>query len=173
MKPHQFFAALAAALLLTGGRAVAQAQEICVTRYVGGELVTICFGGGGEEPPPGSCVPGTHVEIRTRPVEGWPGMCYLEAVVVDNCTGEQVGGWSGGVGYCQLPGPPAPAEHPCTIFQVGPGGITCGTEWLVSASVGYPETFLDLSPYPASLVRWPTAARCSALPPSTGSGSMA
>ena len=135
----------------------------------------LCEASGGDEPPgTGTCVPGTHLEIRPRPVVGSPGFCYLEAMVVDNCTGEPVGSsWGGGVGYCQLPGPPAPVQNPCVLFQIGPGGITCGTEWLVSASVGYPETTLDLRPYPASLVRWPTAARCSALPPAAGSGTLA
>ena len=170
MKPLRFFAVLGAALLLMGGLAVAQAQETCITKYVNGKLITICFGGGGEELPPASCTPGVSLGFIVLDVIG-PGECFGVPVYIDNCTGEMVGYASEQPGpfACNLP----TAENPCTVFQVGPGGITCGTEWLVSASVGFPETLLDLRPYPASLVRWPTAARCSALPPAAGSGSLA
>jgi len=52
-----------------------------------------------------------------------------------------------------------------------PGGITCAnTEWYINARVNFPITFLDLRPYPATLVRWPTAARCGGLPSSSGQG---
>jgi len=98
-------------------------------------------------------------------------MCIGVPVYIDNCTGEMIGYASEQLGEfaCNLP----TQENPCMIFQAGPGGITCGTQWLVSANVGFPETYLDVRPYPASLVRWPTAARCSALPPAAGSGSLA
>ncbi len=121
-------------------------------------------------PPSESCTPGTHLSFIVLEVSG-PGECTGIPIYVDNCTGEMLGYASEqpGTFACNVP----TQENPCVIFQAGPGGITCGTEWLVSASVGYPETFLDLRPYPASLVRWPTAARCSALPAAAGSGSLA
>jgi hypothetical protein len=40
----------------------------------------------------------------------------------------------------------------------------------VSARVTFPEIYLDVRPYPATLVRWPTAVRNGGLPESSGSG---
>jgi hypothetical protein len=170
MRFRPSFIALLLLLLLAINFTAVQAQENCVTRYVDGQFVTICFGSGGEEPPPSSCTPGAHLAFIVLEVIG-PGECIGVPIYVDNCTGEVLGYASQqpGTFACNL----STQENPCVIFQAGAGGITCGTEWLVSASVGYPETFLDLRPYPASLVRWPTAARCSALPPAAGSGSLA
>ncbi|MBL7164443.1 MAG: hypothetical protein ISS57_17800 [Anaerolineales bacterium] len=63
------------------------------------------------------------------------------------------------------------AEHPCETFTMTPGGITCAnTQWYINARVNFPITFLDLRPYPVTLVRWPTAARCGGLPSSSGQG---
>lgn len=169
MRTQRFFVALVTALILTSVLTV-QAQEVCITRYIDGQLVTICFGGGGEAPPPPACTPGAHLAFIVLEILA-PGECLGVPVYVDNCTGEILGFASmfPGSFACNVP----TSENPCVLFQAGPGGITCGTEWLVSASVGFPETFLDVSPYPATLVRWPTAARCSALPPTAGSGFLA
>jgi len=150
-----------------------RAQETCQSWYdpITASIVTVCFGGGGEDPPPSSsCTSGAHLSFIILEVSG-PGACIGVPVYIDNCTGEMLGYASEQPGefVCNLPN----EENPCVIFRAGPGGITCGTQWLVSASVGFPETLLDLRPYPASLVRWPTAARCSALPPASGSGSLA
>jgi len=63
------------------------------------------------------------------------------------------------------------ADHPCETFTMTGGGVTCAnTEWFIRAHVNFPVTFLDLRPYPASLVRWPSAARCGGLPSSSGRG---
>jgi hypothetical protein len=159
------FAALAATYRV-------QAQETCRSWYdpLSGDFVTVCLGGGGEEMPPTECVPGTHLGFIVLEESG-PGVCIGVPIYIDNCTGEMLGyaAEQPGEFACNL----SSQEHPCEVFQAGSGGITCGTAWQVSASVGFPETFLDLRPYPASLVRWPTAARCSALPPASGSGSRA
>ena len=40
----------------------------------------------------------------------------------------------------------------------------------MSARVTFPEIYLDVRPYPATLVRWPTAVRNGGTPESTGSG---
>jgi len=64
-----------------------------------------------------------------------------------------------------------PAENPCDTFSVTTSGITCGiTEWKVSARVTFPETYLDVRPYPATLVRWPSAVRNGGEPEASGSG---
>ena len=64
-----------------------------------------------------------------------------------------------------------PPQHPCTTFSVSSGGITCtNTEWNVSARVTFPEIYLDVRPYPVTLVRWPTAVRNGGQPESSGSG---
>jgi hypothetical protein len=148
------------------------AQGTCQSWYDPGTggMVTVCFGGDGQEQPPESCIPGTHLVFIILEQTG-PEVCIGVPVYVDNCTGEMLGyaAEQPGEFACHL----SSQENPCLVFEAGSGGITCGTEWLVSASVGFPETFLDLRPYPASLVRWPTAVRCSALPPASGSGSLA
>jgi hypothetical protein len=62
------------------------------------------------------------------------------------------------------------SENPCTTFTVNSGGITCEmAEWNLKARVPFPEIFLDVRPYPATLVRWPTAIRNGGLPESSGS----
>jgi len=64
-----------------------------------------------------------------------------------------------------------PPQHPCTNFSLGAGGVTCeNTEWHVTARVAFPDIFLDVRPYPATLVRWPTAVRNGGLPQASGSG---
>ena len=63
------------------------------------------------------------------------------------------------------------ADHPCETFTMTGGGVSCAnTEWYIRANVNFPMTFLDLRPYPATLVRWPTAARCGGLPSASGQG---
>jgi len=63
------------------------------------------------------------------------------------------------------------AEHPCETFTMTSGGVACAnTQWYINARVNFPVTFLDLRPYPATLVRWPTAARCGGLPSASGVG---
>ena len=151
---------------------IVRAQENCQSWYdpITGSLVTVCFGEEGEQPPSSDCIPGSHLAFIVLEVNG-DGTCTGVPVYIDNCTGEMLAYASEQPGEfaCNLPS----EENPCLVFQAGPGGITCSTQWLVSASVGFPETFLDVRPYPASLVRWPTAARCSALPAASGSGSLA
>jgi hypothetical protein len=129
----------------------------------------VCFAEEGGEPPPSVCTPGSHLGFIVLEFNG-EGVCTGVPVYIDNCTGEMLAYASEEPGEfaCNLPS----EENPCLVFQAGAGGITCGTQWVVSASVGFPETVLDVRPYPASLVRWPTAARCSVLPEASGSGSL-
>jgi hypothetical protein len=63
------------------------------------------------------------------------------------------------------------SDNPCTRFTINSGGITCEmSQWNIRARVPFPEIFLDVRPYPATLVRWPTALRNGGLPSSSGSG---
>jgi len=63
------------------------------------------------------------------------------------------------------------SEHPCETFSMSGGGVVCSnTDWYIDARVSFPDTYLDLRPYPATLVRWPTAARCGGQPSNSGSG---
>lgn len=64
-----------------------------------------------------------------------------------------------------------PSANPCTQLTVTAGGITCNASgWNLSARVTFPEIYLDLRPYPATLVRWPSAVRNGGLPESSGTG---
>lgn len=99
------------------------------------------------------------------------GTCSAFPLWVDNCTGQPIEAAGDGVDDlpCELPA--SPPDHPCTTFTVSAAGITCGnTEWKVSARVAFPEIYLDVRPYPATLVRWPTAIRNGGLPEASGSG---
>jgi hypothetical protein len=98
--------------------------------------------------------------------------CFMLPVAVDNCTGQalQAAGEAISDVSCEPPNA-TPPQHPCDTFTIGAGGITCGNlGWNVSTRVTFPEIYLDVRPYPATLVRWPTAVRNGGLPESTGSG---
>jgi hypothetical protein len=98
------------------------------------------------------------------------GMCRLSPAWVDNCSGqilETAGDYVDAP--CELE-PQAP-EQPCDEFTVTEGGIGCEAfEWDVRATVRFPEIYLDVRPYPATLVRWPTAVRNGGLGESSGVG---
>lgn len=126
---------------------------------------------GGENGSGGACTPGSHLAFQVIQYDASTSTCTAFPIRVDNCTGqvihitEQIGNI-----HCELPNA-TPPQNPCTTFSVGANGITCGnTEWKVSARVTFPEIYLDVRPFPATLVRWPTAVRNGALPESSGSG---
>lgn len=127
-------------------------------------------GGGGGGTGGGACTPGDHLEYRVLSYDAAAGMCRLSPVWVDNCTGQVIETAGNAVDDvpCQMPEPPSPS--PCDTFSVSNGGITCGTSrWQVQARVSFPKVYLDVRPYPATLVRWPTAIRNGGLPESSGS----
>jgi len=150
-----------------------------------GEINQVCFGGGDEhcgencEPPePPDCEPGTTT-INNRFVSNpaAPDTCHLVTSETDTCTGQVI--WSS-VDYdqsvtCQSN---PDEEFPCDEFAWGGGGFTCtrycdaGWNWDVTASVSFPQIFLDLRPFPATLVRWDTAMRASRLGLSSGVGTL-
>ena len=167
-------------LALTISQQPAKADEICTPTWVDppGYFDMICEGGGGGEDPPAPdpepCVPGTtHMTAYAPSPEGEPGMCYLVEWIVDNCTGYAYG-YSYNYADSMECGTPPEAVNPCETFEVGGGGITCGGsfdyDFYIEAIVGFPVIYLDLRPFPATLVRWPTAARCGGLTAGTGEG---
>jgi len=119
----------------------------------------------------GACTPGNHLAFQVVEYYSESSSCKVFPIRVDNCTGqvlhiiEQPA-----VMPCELPNT-TPPQHPCTSFSVTAGGITCTNNgWNVSARVTFPEIYLDVRPYPATLVRWPTVVRNGGMPESSGSG---
>jgi hypothetical protein len=158
------------AVLLAGSFSSAFSQsEDCRTIFVPPDTFrTICTGGGESDAPPGGCTSGTtRLETIFVPI----GQYGCEVVVreVDVCTGEVL--WTevrSVISECfEFP---TDEHNPCTTFTITPGGISCDSEWRVAAAVRFPDTYLDLRPFPATLVRWPTAARCGGLPAASNSG---
>lgn len=137
-------------------------------------------GGGGQVVSIGSCVPGESVNPQTAYIAGLFGgdasMCTAVVGMFDACTGQMVafGGSAQSVPCSDLnPAVSAPPEppNPCSVLTVTPGGISCsGTPWNIEARVAFPPIHLDVRPFPATLVRWPTAIRLSSMPPASGSG---
>jgi hypothetical protein len=127
-------------------------------------------------PIPYTCTPGqSSVIVRQAyyPIGG--GKCVIAGGTYDVCTGT----WLTISGF-ELPVDcPEVAEtgpqHPCTDFSIGAGGVSCDADhgWRVQVTVRFPETYLDVRPYPATLVGWPTAIRNGGQPSSSGSGGQA
>jgi len=153
---------------------------------VTGEISQVCFGGSGGEcsencapPPPLECEPGTTTQVSEYlPNPANPSACQLVSRGIDTCSGEVL--WFN-VDYdqeIQDCATTSSAENPCEEFTWGGGGFTCrkycdaGWNWGVTARVGFPQMFLDLRPFPATLVRWDTAMRASTLPSSSGLGTL-
>lgn len=119
-----------------------------------------------------ACTPGEHMTYEVLAYNPESGTCSVSPVMVENCTGIPLEAWSILTDVpCEPRGSASPPQHPCTNFSLGAGGITCtNSDWNVSARVTFPEIYLDVRPYPATLVRWPTAVRNGGLPESSGSG---
>lgn len=129
-------------------------------------------GGGKQNPTPVPCVPGaTHLVTIYRPESSLgEGQCSVWENKVLDCTGETVFGGNTGTDECPQAAASQP-QHPCDKFSVTSSGITCeASGWNVRARVPFPEINLDVRPYPATLVRWPSAIRNGGQPESSGSG---
>ena len=146
---------------------------ICTTGGEGGE------GGEGSEgengnngnEPGGVCTPGEHLGYLVISYDEAASMCEALAVLIDNCSGQVLEPAADEPDQISCSPQAPPPQHPCTTFSVSSGGITCtNTEWNVSARVTFPAIFLDVRPFPVSLVRWPTAVRNGGQPESSGSG---
>lgn len=149
-----------------------------------GTFTQVCSGGGGGGTiiiPPGgggaSCTPGTTA-VGTI-VVGGGGLCEVWTVWYDTCTGQITYSVLVDIldgGSCSASPPSGPPFNPCVTLVITGGGVYCqtdwGLEWLLEANVSFPDTFLDLRPYPATLVRWPSAARNGGTPPAAGSGTL-
>jgi hypothetical protein len=129
-------------------------------------------GGGGNDNDGGVCTPGSHMAWRVTAYDESSSTCTAFPIRVDNCTGQILRVWEQPATIpCSLQEPTTPPQHPCTTFSIGAGGITCtNSSWNVSARVTFPEIYLDVRPYPATLVRWQTFIRNGGLPESSGSG---
>ena len=167
-----------------------RAEPVCETYWdpVNQSWVTVCSddgggssvggGGGGSSGGGGSCSPGTTVVSTV--IIGGGGLCEVWEIRHDPCTGQVLFANLVNViegGACSMAGADpgaAPEDHPCTILAVTAGGVHCqaewGTGWVVDARVSFPAAFLDLRPFPATLVGWPSAVRNGGTPESRGSG---
>lgn len=136
-------------------------------------------GSSGQNVNTSSCTPGTSVTPQTAYIAGifgrGPNVCTAVVGLFDDCTGQMVafGATAGSVDCDDLDSgtgiPPEP-PNPCSTLIVTPGGITCsGTPWGIEARVAFPPVTLDVRPFPATLVRWPTAIRLSSMPSASGS----
>jgi hypothetical protein len=105
-------------------------------------------------------------------------ICKVEGWFADSC-GTKVRLFSGGVSnlhpcpQAQVTPPPIPpATNPCNISASWTGSgfsASCNSGWECTAAVPLPPTYIDVRPYPVTLVRWPTAIRCSGQGTSNGS----
>jgi len=129
-------------------------------------------GNGNERPTETACVPGQHMTYPVFSYDPAASTCMVSPVMVDNCTGIPLESWSILTEVpCSPQGSGSSPQHPCTDFSLGAGGITCANSgWNISAHVTFPEIYLDVRPYPATLVRWPTLLRNGGMPESSGSG---
>lgn len=195
-KTRGLFTLLAAAFLLGILRVIpALADPVCETVWdpVDQVWITICEddgggssggGGGGSSgggSGGGSCTPGETVVSTV--IIGGDMLCEVWLVWHDACTGQVsyatlidiIEGGSCSAGDPGSGG--ATAFNPCTVLEVGPGGVYCltewGIQWQLDASVAFPSAFLDLRPYPITLVRWPSAARNGGTPTASGTGTLA
>jgi hypothetical protein len=129
-------------------------------------------GNGNEDPSETVCVPGEHMTYQIFSYDPASSTCMVSPVMIDNCTGIPLESWSILTEVpCSQQGTGSSQQHPCTTFSIGVGGITCtNSSWNVTARVTFPEIYLDVRPYPATLVRWPTVVRNGGMPESSGSG---
>ena len=176
------FLMLVSALVLPTLKASADAPGCTVDQD--GNIICATGGGGGgggegeggsnPTPGPSACTPGATIWVQ-RFIPDGAGTCSTYSTLIDQCSGSilDIGdNLQQGVACPQAPAPQA--NHPCTTFSVNAGGITCDANngWHVVAKVRFPETFLDVRPYPATLVRWPTALRNGGQPSASGSGTL-
>lgn len=119
----------------------------------------------------GACTPGAHLDYMVISYDPEAGTCEAMLSMFDNCTGQFLDFNADDVDVIPCSPQTPTVQHPCTEFSIGSGGITCtNTEWNISARVTFPEIYLDVRPYPVTLVRWPTAVRNGGQPESSGSG---
>lgn len=156
-------------------------QEPC-PRYEDGVFID-CRGGPipGATPAPGPAptpvCPSWTVIIESGPHRDESrGQCYYIVRPYERCGG------TFGEPMTQYTDCPRPAmQNPCVdenghpLISAGPDGIVCGragSSWRIEARVRMPAFVVDVRPYPATLVGWPTAIRLTTLPTAEGSGTL-
>jgi len=141
-------------------------EIVCTTGGGGGGGGGGGNGGGGD-----ACTPGTHMEYKITGYDPASQTCSGFPAIVDNCTGQIIEAAGDAVDEIPCTLKAAPPSNPCVVLNVGAGGITCeASRWNVTARVSFPQIFLDVRPYPVTLVRWPTAVRNGGLNTASGSG---
>jgi hypothetical protein len=158
----------------------------------------ICIGQGGGWPPsatpgPGPIPgpgPGPHPQPTPPPcpniveiILSGPhrdesrGVCYVVIQRIDLCSIDTTGTITTREVECPKP----TTSNPCVdsngnpLFSIGTGGIFCGRDggsWRVEARVRFPPYVIDVRPYPATRVGWPTAIRLSELGRAAGEGTL-
>jgi hypothetical protein len=119
----------------------------------------------------GPCTPGEHLQYQVLSYDAQAGACRAVPVWVDNCSGQVLESAGDAVDDLPCEFEPDPPDHPCEDFTLTPSGVICENfEWELTARVSFPPIYLDVRPYPATLVRWPTALRNGGLPQASGSG---
>jgi hypothetical protein len=172
---------LALLVFLPGFNVRAQGAPSCTFEPDGS--ITCTTGGGGEGGEGGGegeeggeggeCTPGQHLGYEVLSYDAEAGICTALLVWQDNCTGQMLEPAADQEDEIPCAPQTTPPSHPCDSFVVTSGGITCESfEWNVRANVRFPEIYLDVRPYPATLVRWPTAVRNGGLGESSGSGTV-
>lgn len=180
MKHRIYFFVVAVLLLFQPRGVLAQSGPSCSFQPDGTIVCTVSGdvgdgnddGNDGGDDNGGVCVPGEHLAYMVLAYNAAAETCFMLPVSVDNCTGVVLRAAGEAISDvpCELPNS-TPPQHPCTTFSMGAGGVTCtNSEWKVSARVSFPEIFLDVRPYPATLVRWPTIVRNGGQPESSGTG---
>ena len=163
--------------------------------YVNNEYVCYENGstGGGGSPPtsfptnPGSCTPdGNQYQGKVyHPIYGYNGpalingkpQCDVDDVWLDSCGNVVVDigpEYGAGVDCPGSPNPtPAPQSNNCSlVYNDGTFTCTWSFKWQLVAEVSMPPIEIDVRPYPATLVNWPTTFRVDALAENSGNGSM-
>jgi hypothetical protein len=128
--------------------------------------------GGGDDGDDGgeACVPGQHLGYEVLSYDAGAGTCEALLVYQDNCTGQMIEPAADEPDEIPCaPGNPVP-PNPCDELSVSGGGITCEAyAWDLKANVRFPEIYLDVRPYPATLVRWDTTVRSGSMGQASGS----
>ena len=176
--------AVGAALLLAGGwlgMPAAQAQKRCGGKHItsAGEDNTtfrrVCDGDISPTPPP--CPNPTEIIVSGPHRDENRGVCYVVVRIIDLCTNTPMGDPFTREVACPRPTTSNPCVDPNgnPLFSIGPDGIWCGRDggrWRVEARVRFPPYVIDVRPYPATLVGWPTAIRLSELGRAAGEGTL-
>lgn len=172
--------AAGAALL---GASVARAQSRCWEEHITDATIfrTVCEGEipptPAPQPTPPPCPRPAEVVLSGPHRDENRNVCYIIVQVIDLCTGQPLGDPFTREVECPRPS----ASNPCVdasgnpLFSIGPDGIWCGRDggrWRVEARVRFPPYVIDVRPYPATLVGWPTAIRLSSLGQAAGEGTL-